>query len=523
MAIAGFWSVKFGAVMLLGLGVACAALGGPLDPPAGPIASTGKTMTEVEPRIAINSTNTPGDGATQFIISAPGSYYLTGNITGANSKYCIRVNAANVSIDLNGFTITGVASSYAGIFLSNASARVSVRNGTITGFGFDGIDGGFCANARFADLTLSGNGIGQSNRYGLRAGGSAIITNCTASSNTGGGISFNDGCTVTNCTASFNSGSGFNGGASCTIRECAVIGSGASAFVVGNACTIERCTASGSATGSGFFVGVGSRVNGCTATNFSTGFTAASRGSFTNCTGSGCSSAAFAPGDFAQLTACAAYQSSVGINAGSNAVLRDCVATDNSGDNIAVGLRSRLINCTATGSVSGQGINLAGIASSVEGCTASGNAGNGIYAPARATITNCTARDNGVNGIRISGSGSVSKCYVANNVGCGILAETGSVDIRDNEIADHTSSGVSAIRVSSGSGHRIEGNTVSNNYRGIEVLSSGNLMVRNFSNLAGAGGSYVIAAGNNWGPIVAVAGDLSTVANGTHPMANYSR
>ena len=34
---------------------------GPLDPPVGPITPTFKTLTEVEPRIAINATNTPGD------------------------------------------------------------------------------------------------------------------------------------------------------------------------------------------------------------------------------------------------------------------------------------------------------------------------------------------------------------------------------------------------------------------------------------------------------------------------------
>ena len=46
---------------------------GPLDPPAGPVASTYKTLTEVEPRIAINATNTPGDADSIYKVTQPGS------------------------------------------------------------------------------------------------------------------------------------------------------------------------------------------------------------------------------------------------------------------------------------------------------------------------------------------------------------------------------------------------------------------------------------------------------------------
>jgi len=55
---------------------------GDLNPPPGPVASTMKTLSEVEPRIAVNSINTPGDADSLFKITQPGSYYLTGNITG---------------------------------------------------------------------------------------------------------------------------------------------------------------------------------------------------------------------------------------------------------------------------------------------------------------------------------------------------------------------------------------------------------------------------------------------------------
>lgn len=43
--------------------LACAAsiaLAGPITPPPGPVTSAHKTLTEVEPRIAINATSAPG-------------------------------------------------------------------------------------------------------------------------------------------------------------------------------------------------------------------------------------------------------------------------------------------------------------------------------------------------------------------------------------------------------------------------------------------------------------------------------
>ncbi|HEX8877066.1 MAG TPA: hypothetical protein VF777_09980 [Phycisphaerales bacterium] len=68
-------------------GLAVSSLAGPLSPPDGPVMSTGKTLTEVEPRIALTLANTPGDtigsgDATPsfFKSTSHGSYYLTGKL-----------------------------------------------------------------------------------------------------------------------------------------------------------------------------------------------------------------------------------------------------------------------------------------------------------------------------------------------------------------------------------------------------------------------------------------------------------
>src|SRR5678815_4185257 len=84
---------------------------GLLTPPGTP-APTMKTLDQVEPRVAINATNTPGDTDSLFKITQPGSYYLTGNITGVAGKHGIAIAASGVTVDLNGFDVAGVPGSF---------------------------------------------------------------------------------------------------------------------------------------------------------------------------------------------------------------------------------------------------------------------------------------------------------------------------------------------------------------------------------------------------------------------------
>jgi hypothetical protein len=76
-----------------------------------------KTLDEVEARIIVNASSTPGDVTNSFIIKAAGSYYLTGSITGVAGKHGISIQANDVTLDLNGFALIGggtgpVASTY---------------------------------------------------------------------------------------------------------------------------------------------------------------------------------------------------------------------------------------------------------------------------------------------------------------------------------------------------------------------------------------------------------------------------
>src|SRR6478609_6295158 len=78
---------------------------GPLTPPGAP-APAGKTLQQIEPRTDVATL--AGDASAVFVISAPGSYYLSGNVAAVAGKAGIAIAAAEVALDLNGFAITGV-------------------------------------------------------------------------------------------------------------------------------------------------------------------------------------------------------------------------------------------------------------------------------------------------------------------------------------------------------------------------------------------------------------------------------
>ncbi len=283
-------------------------LAGPITPPAGTVAPTYKTLTEVEPRIAVNATNTPGDSTQKFIINQPGSYYLTGNVT-VSGISAIRISAPDVTLDLAGFQIVdelanNIGADRWGVVSNSTFANVSVVNGTIRGFSsgvllngararvegvraesaeFTGI--GVAANALVTDCSafacatgiqfnastvvrnchVSANtgtgfqGLGVSAQLidctsrsnggpGASLAANAIVRGCTFSINGGEGLTTAAGANVTNCISSSNSGSGFAGTDSCTYIACTGLGNNAYGIEVGNSALVQDCAVSGSAT-----------------------------------------------------------------------------------------------------------------------------------------------------------------------------------------------------------------------------------------------------------------------------------
>lgn len=98
-------------------------------------------VVAAESRIAINTTNTPGDADSVFRISLPGSYYLTGNVTTPPGKKGIEIASSDVTIDFNGFRVAGYVGCLSGIASAGSSSdSFVIRIGVVGPVSESGID-----------------------------------------------------------------------------------------------------------------------------------------------------------------------------------------------------------------------------------------------------------------------------------------------------------------------------------------------------------------------------------------------
>lgn len=288
----GWWALGGCA---LGVAASVIAVGGPLDPPGGLIAPTHKTLTEVEPRVAINVTNTPGDTGCLFRITTPGSYYLTSDITGVPGKDGVRIEAGGVSIDLMGFTLIGAEESGAAIVAGGPFGDLGVRHGSITGWGAGGVI-----------LAAGGRGF--------------VVEDVRVSSCLGHGIDAGDAAVVRSCTSVFNSEYGVRVGQSSAVEDCGARNNGGSGIAVAIG-SVVRGSAAGNNGGAGFFVDSGAAASDCSAeSNQLHGFMAGANSTVSRCA--------------------SAFNMIDGINAGSGALILENVCGGNGRSGTGAGVRA---------------------------------------------------------------------------------------------------------------------------------------------------------------------------------------
>ncbi|MEK6644896.1 MAG: right-handed parallel beta-helix repeat-containing protein [Planctomycetota bacterium] len=214
---------------------------GDVNPPVGPVVGTMKPLSEIEPRIVVNATNTPGDIDSQFKIVNPGSYYLASNITGASGLIGIEVAAADVTLDLMGHEMLGVPGSLQGIRVTLAnSINIAIQNGTVRLWGGAGVDIVSATSKQLRQLRVAGNGVG-----GITAGANALITDCHSTLNTGAGITTGTGGTITNCTVVSNTTLGITTNIANTVTNCTAMFNTTDGISVGQGSTVTACTSRG--------------------------------------------------------------------------------------------------------------------------------------------------------------------------------------------------------------------------------------------------------------------------------------
>lgn len=374
-------------VLAVLIGAACLAgysvWAGPLDPPTGPVAPTYKTLTEVEPRTAINATTTPGDADSVFRITQRGSYYLTGNITGVLGKHGIEIAADDVSIDLCGFSILGAPGSFAGVFVGEFHSGLQIRGGTVSNWGFSGISTSSVQNMLVESLIAESNGD-----YGIECELNAVVRFCIASGNGRAGIRVGWASVVQECVAASNRLNGIDAYEGCTVRGCSVKSNTGVGIDAGGACSLTACAAEGN-TGAGIEAGYGSTLESCIA--------------FTN------GGAGLLVHDAVTVTRSTSHlNTGAGIAAGNECTIDSCSVNDNRLDGIVVPLRCAVRNnhCYGNGRDTGDG---AGIHATAGGNRIEGNncalADRGIDIDAALNfIARNVCEGNGVNWTVVAGN-----------------------------------------------------------------------------------------------------------------------
>lgn len=243
-------------------------IAGPIAPPAGSVTPTYKTLTETEPRTAINATNTPGDADSAFRITQPGSYYLTANLTsGVSGKAGIEITASGVTIDLGGFTLDGSTLigqnvTLDGIRSIGSIRAVTIRNGSILNWRGDGIDVGGVTGLVLTDVIVDSCG-----GSGIQPGPFARLERCTVLNNTSHGINIPaPGVIVRDCTAAQNDASGIRvAGIGTRIERCTVQSNSVHGIEVSTQSVIEDNVCTFNGLGSSVTDGAGIRISGSAA------------------------------------------------------------------------------------------------------------------------------------------------------------------------------------------------------------------------------------------------------------------
>jgi hypothetical protein len=349
---------------------------GSLTPPGAP-APTMKTLNQIEARVPLSAAAT---------ISAPGSYYLTQTITVATGN-AITINASNVTLDLNGYTISSSespAGSGNAIFINAGFSNITILNGHIN------------SGVSYSGGNYSGTGFGNGINYGGSGPNNVRVRGVNVYGVLSHGIYLGfSGTTVEGCTVVT---AGHYGIYANSVSNSTSLNTGSSGILAQNAL---NCTGT---SNSSHGVQATAAMN-CQGTAAGAGH-GVSANTASNCYGTA------ANGDGVNtFTAIGCQGTSTGSGYGINAnVASDCNGTSDLGTGVRAAYTARNCYGNVTGGLTGPGIitkvatNCYGlgtggagiVADDATGCEGFSAGGPGIIAD---VVTGCRGQSQGGNGI----------------------------------------------------------------------------------------------------------------------------
>ncbi len=397
---------------MCGVPVAHAQGGGSLTPPPPGIpAPSMKSLDQIDPGTPLDPAQFP---ATGYVITQPGFYYLTGNVTAITAtESAIIINASDVTLDLRGFSIIAASGTAAtavdSAIYAGSQSNITVRNGSIVGKWYAAIYtvGANCSaedlrvsrmttyglrlddGARIIHCSVEGSGLpGGITLYGISAGTHSLIKDCTAALCDGDGINAGAYSALLDSVAFNNTSDGIEGGNGCVLSRCTAAQNTGRGLVVFDGATVAEC-ASHNNGGAGIVVDVASSVSRSSADlNGGAGFTAALYGSFADCTAASNTAEGFLADLGSTLHNCSASANeSDGFHLNEGSVAVTCTAHSNgqattnaAADGFEIPVRVRLGNCLSSRN-RGAGVRATGGENYIEGGVIRLNSGGGIVMP----------------------------------------------------------------------------------------------------------------------------------------------